>query len=323
MNELSYGMDSTIQSQGDMLSRLIKWAKSLKISPQLKALVRSLIDYWNISKRNPFPSIKRLAEELCVSRQTIHKYLNKLEAAGIIARKKRFRADGGRTSNTYRLLHGLHGACKQVVTTIKKSNRNVKHADKPNVVYISEPEKQLPKETDNKSTASSNSAHKCTLNPKARAAKDSVIASNYAEPRSKDNLVVRVSETSFSSRGNELREQTSFSTPNHKDKKKVTRHYRIETKKMTSLVECKRHHAIAIERKWIDDSDRTRLAYFSSWAKVMRKYREGKAKNPAALLVHILKQNLVHKYPDNVDEQKALKIIRVMKAEQFNSHMGE
>jgi len=263
MNELSYGMDSTIQSQGDMLSRLIKWAKSLKISPQLKALVRSLIDYWNISKRNPFPSIKRLAEELCVSRQTIHKYLNRLEAAGIIARKKRFRADGGRTSNTYRLLHGLQGVCKQVVTTRKKSNRNVTHADKPNVIYLCDQKTELPKVVDDKSTAVSSAGRK---------------------------------------------------------KKKS---YTIDPKKMTSLDECKRHHSIAIERKWIDDSDRTRLAYFSSWAKVMRKYREGKAKNPAALLVHILKQNLVHKYPDNVDEQKALKIIRVMKAEEFNSHIGE
>jgi DNA-binding transcriptional MocR family regulator len=246
-----------------MLSRLIKWAKSLNISPQLKALVRSLIDYWNISKQNPFPSIKRLAEELCVSRQTIHKYLNKLEAAGIIARKKRFRADGGRTSNTYRLLHSLHAPCKHGVTTIKKSNRNVIHAGKPNVIYDCDQKTELPNTPSPKSISPDNAARK---------------------------------------------------------KKKS---YTIDPKKMTSLDECKRHHSIAIERKWIDDSDRTRLSYFSSWAKVMRKYREGKAKNPAALLVHILKQNLIHKYPDNIDEQKALKIIRVMKAEQFNSHIGE
>ena len=110
----SISTQSASRCQADMLSQLIRWAKSLQIKPQLKALVRSLIDYWNISKSSPFPSIRRLAAELCVSRQTVHKYLNQLELAGIIARKRRYRDDGGKTSNVYRLLHGLHGMSTQV-----------------------------------------------------------------------------------------------------------------------------------------------------------------------------------------------------------------
>jgi hypothetical protein len=314
--------------QADMLSQLIRWAKSLQIKPQLKALVRSLIDYWNISKSSPFPSIRRLAAELCVSRQTVHKYLNQLELAGIIARKRRFRDDGGRTSNVYRLLFRLQGHDNTGLQQEINNNEYVKHAAKRDAVYISEPEKELPKETDNKSNASSNSAHKSTLDGKARAAKDSVIASNYAEPRSKDNLVVRVPETGIHSRGNENREQTSCSTPRHSEGKPTReaklrkRQYKINEDKMTSLEECQRNYSIAVQKRWIDDSQRSQLAYFSCWAKVVRKKREGVTESPAALLVYVLKNELLHVYPDNVDEQKALRILRELRLSDFNSRMA-
>ena len=91
---------------------------------------------------------------------------------------------------------------------------------------------------------------------------------------------------------------------------------------MSSLEECQRNYSIAVQKRWIDDSQRSQLAYFSCWAKVVRKKREGVAESPAALLVYVLKNDLLHVYPDNVDEQKALRILRELRLSDFNSRMA-
>ena len=271
-----------------MLSQLIRWAKSLQIKPQLKALVRSLIDYWNISKSSPFPSIRRLAAELCVSRQTVHKYLNQLELAGIIARKRRYRDDGGKTSNVYRLLYRLHGDVTTGLQQEINNNEYVKHADRRDVVY-SEPGMTLPEEIDSKGIALHN-------------------------PDNQRGL-----DSSLSPEGNEPLDASSGSTPR---KVKRSRQYKINEDKMTSLEECQRNYSIAVQKRWIDDSQRSQLAYFSCWAKVVRKKREGVTESPAALLVYVLKNDLLHVYPDNVDEQKALRILRELRLSDFNSRMA-
>ena len=284
----SISTQSASRCQADMLSQLIRWAKSLQIKPQLKALVRSLIDYWNISKSSPFPSIRRLAAELCVSRQTVHKYLNQLELAGIIARKRRYRDDGGKTSNVYRLLHGLHGHVTTGLQQDKNNNEYVKHADRRDVVY-SEPGMELPEAIDNKAIALHN-------------------------PDNQRGL-----DSSLRPEGNEPLDESSGSTPR---KVKRSRQYKINEDKMTSLEECQRNYSIAVQKRWIDDSQRSQLAYFSCWAKVVRKKREGVTESPAALLVYVLKNNLLHVYPDNVDEQKALRILRELRLSDFNSRMA-
>ena len=97
--------------------------------------------------------------------------------------------------------------------------------------------------------------------------------------------------------------------------------YKIDVDKMSSLAECQKHYRISIDRKWITSSDRDKLSYYSCWAKVVRKGRESEAMNPAALLVHVLKNDLLHHYLDNIDEQKAIKIIRELRAFEDNGHM--
>ena len=91
---------------------------------------------------------------------------------------------------------------------------------------------------------------------------------------------------------------------------------------MSSLEECQRNYSIAVQKRWIDDSKRSELAYFSCWAKVVRKKREGVTESPAALLVYVLKNELLHVYPDNVDEQKALRILRELRLSEFNSRIA-
>ena len=295
----SISTQSASRCQADMLSQLIRWAKSLQIKPQLKALVRSLIDYWNISKSSPFPSIRRLAAELCVSRQTVHKYLNQLELAGIIARKRRYRDDGGKTSNVYRLLHGLHGHVTTGLQQEINNNEYVKHADKRDVIKISQLETELSGELDPKSSALDNSA---------------------IEPTScKKSVAERGLDSTRRPRGYEPRELPPSSTPRQVRR---SRQYKINEDKMSSLEECQRNYSIAVQKRWIDDSQRSQLAYFSCWAKVVRKKREGVTESPAALLVYVLKNELLHVYPDNVDEQKALRILRELRLSEFNSRIA-
>ena len=129
-------------------------------------------------------------------------------------------------------------------------------------------------------------------------------------------------------RGYEPREQTSCSTPRHSEgspsleAKLRKRQYKINEDKMSSLEECQRNYRIAVQKRWIDDSKRSELAYFSCWAKVVRKKREGVTESPAALLVYVLKNELLHVYPDNVDEQKALRILRELRLSEFNDRMA-
>ncbi len=48
-----------------------------------------------------YPSVKRVSDELKLSKSTVFRALNDLENAGLIERFPRFRDSGGRSSNLY------------------------------------------------------------------------------------------------------------------------------------------------------------------------------------------------------------------------------
>ncbi len=54
-------------------------------------------------KRECFPSVKTIAAELKISKSTVFRALNDLEAAGMITREERYRPSGGRSSTLYKL----------------------------------------------------------------------------------------------------------------------------------------------------------------------------------------------------------------------------
>lgn len=51
--------------------------------------------------RECFPSVKTIANDLNVSKSTVFRALNDLECSGLITRKERYRASGGRSSSLY------------------------------------------------------------------------------------------------------------------------------------------------------------------------------------------------------------------------------
>jgi len=214
---------------GVNLRSLIDWIKHLQIKPQLKLLMRSLADYYG-SNGKCFPSIRRLATEICVSRATIHRWMNQLEELGLIARKARYRANGGKTSNLYRFM--LHGHVSAVRQQENSQGKN-KHAAQPD--------------------APSTKVHK------------------------------------------------SAST------------YRIDAESMKDPAVAHKNYETAVSQKWITSSSRDRVSYFSVWAKCVRQWRSQKIANPAAMLVHVIKNDLLHKFPTEQDESKALQILRKLR----------
>ena len=50
-----------------------------------------------------FPSVKRISEDLHISKSTVFRALNDLEAVGLIKREERWRDNGARSSTLYRL----------------------------------------------------------------------------------------------------------------------------------------------------------------------------------------------------------------------------
>jgi GntR family transcriptional regulator len=307
----AYSMDLPSVSQSHPYKTLVTWVKGLKIHYRLKVLLWNLVDRYGKDGR-VFPSVRTLATEINVSRSTIHRWLNQLESMNLLEREHRYRnSDGGQTSSLYVL------KCDTGIASMKHQeqqlNGNVIHAPvQENVIYM-----ELSEETDNKSNASSNSAHKSTLDGKARAAKDSVIASNYTKRLARENLVERGSETSISSRSYEPCELPSCSAPrdSQNDKPPKTKGYRIETERMKNKEYALQQYRTAVRQKWITPSERDRLSWFSTWSKCVRQWREGKVAEPGALLTSIVKRGLIHKFPNDMDEQKTLRILREMKVE--------
>jgi len=48
-----------------------------------------------------FPSVKRISEDLHISKSTVFRALNDLEAVGLIKREERWRDNGGRSRTLY------------------------------------------------------------------------------------------------------------------------------------------------------------------------------------------------------------------------------
>lgn len=227
-------MSVPISRQCESLGSLIKWVKALRIHYRLKVLLRSLVDYHG-SSGLCFPSIKRLANELCVSRQTIHRWLNQLEDLSLLKRCRRYRPDGGKTSNLYQFV--LHGYVSPVRQQEDPPKNNVKHADKPDAVY-------------------------------------------------------------------ETRKPA---------KEKAPKSYRIDATQMKSVRYAHTQYKTAVDRRWVSSGERDRLSYFSCWAKVVRLFRSGKVKNPGAMLSHIIKTGLLHRYPAECDEATAINALRYLR----------
>jgi len=96
--------------------------------------------------------------------------------------------------------------------------------------------------------------------------------------------------------------------------------YRIKPEEMKKRETCIKHYNTAVQQKWIDDSSRNQLAWFSCWAKCCRLWKAERITNPAAYFVHVIKSELLHKFPAEQDETKAMSILKGCRREGLIAH---
>ena len=106
-------------------------ARYLSILPKYKVVVAGLMHQHGSAGRL-YPSTSRLADGPKCRRHTIHRWLNILEQEGILSRVHRYRENGGKTSNSYRLFYKRHRDVESV--------RHKKRVSKCNKHDVSEQE---------------------------------------------------------------------------------------------------------------------------------------------------------------------------------------
>jgi len=79
------------------------WAHDGSLSVNARAVMTALLIHADNASGSAYPSVDLLRRETALSKNSVGRALDELEAAGWIARAKRFRADGSPTSNLYRL----------------------------------------------------------------------------------------------------------------------------------------------------------------------------------------------------------------------------
>ena len=81
----------------------ISWAYSQRLSAIPKMILIVLADHHNGETGQCNPSVKRICEMAGVVQRTVENHIETLEHAGLVIVEKRYRDDGSRTSNQYRL----------------------------------------------------------------------------------------------------------------------------------------------------------------------------------------------------------------------------
>ena len=352
----THSMDLQKASQLHPYHALCSWIKGLRIHHRFKTLLWTLADKYG-EDGLVFPSVKTLATEINVSRSTIHRWLNELETAGLVTRKHRYRtSDGGQTSSYYVLncdtpvaavthqehqtnTYVLHARrAEDVIYMELEEDENpemgvrVKEGEEPSTREMSHPSHQfsnlaLPtthssnQETEPHSAKRNYQRNRFTksraLNNTAKPTEKSLQQGN--PPRKENTFTQRGLDSTRRPGGYEPRELPSCSAPRDKQRRRTPRQYRIQAERMVNLEYAIMNYQAMVKQKWVSSGERDRLSWFSCWTKCVRQWREGKVKEPGALLVSIIKKGLLHKFPADEDEQKTLKILRHAKA---NGHIS-
>ncbi len=81
----------------------LAWQVSFPGKPAKKLVLLSLADSTNSAHDYTWPSYDTIARRCGISRRAVINSINEMEAEGIVTRAARYRADGNRTSNIFRL----------------------------------------------------------------------------------------------------------------------------------------------------------------------------------------------------------------------------
>lgn len=78
------------------------WAWKQRLSPASKLILMALADAAD-EVGMCWPRVRLIAEKACTSQRTVQRVLKELEATGLLQIERKYRKDGGQSSNVYRL----------------------------------------------------------------------------------------------------------------------------------------------------------------------------------------------------------------------------
>ena len=82
--------------------------------------------------------------------------------------------------------------------------------------------------------------------------------------------------------------------------------FRIEPQEFKKALTCWKTLKVAQTHKYVDENDATLVHWFSSWAKCLRLWREGKIENPGGLLTSVIKRNELGTFYANKDQDAGM-----------------
>ena len=97
------------------------------LNPTERCVLVGLADF-HTEDKGCFPSLKSIAEKVCVSIDTVHRTIDKLIEKGLVEKINRFREEGGKTSNSYNLL--LTDIKVPMPQSADRGTRNLRHEHK-------------------------------------------------------------------------------------------------------------------------------------------------------------------------------------------------
>jgi DNA-binding transcriptional ArsR family regulator len=88
----------------------MEWAWRQEVPSGQKLVLLALADRANEDDGTCWPGLRRVAEKVGLEQRTVRRHVEALEAAGMLRRESRVRADGSHTSNLIVLaMHGSSG----------------------------------------------------------------------------------------------------------------------------------------------------------------------------------------------------------------------
>lgn len=256
------------------------------LSPAARLLLMLLQEYCGFgSARKEFcwPSQRTLSERMGCSRRYVGKLLLRLILSGYVASEARFRRDGSRTSNRYWLL-------EKPASPPEAGSHNQKGNPSRETNPNREPEKPAATQSVQRAVIQSSSTPSNPMGQPLRTHGPSIETSGKHQRKEhgpRANVSLKQEETG---KVGGTREATGWSGGC------------IKPERFDSKEEAAERYSEALQRGWVDSSDASRLAFFSTWAGIVRLHRAGDVTNPGGYLSALLKRRLITRFPTLDDE---------------------
>lgn len=111
------------------------------------------------------------------------------------------------------------------------------------------------------------------------------------------------------SASHEVEKETSEKHTRHESQyasRKKRGSFKLEPHDFKKALNCWKTLKVAQTHKYVDENDATLVDWFSSWAKCLRLWREGKIENPGGLLTSVIKRNELGTFYANKDQDAGM-----------------